>query len=136
MGDGSYRPSIGVTGLICSITSCKILPDGRALLVGVFTGRFFVTAHWTEENSDNLSYVAGVRELPNGLPWVENLPEPRGAYEAFARAKMSQLVSLVSHAYLDTQAFVLLRCVLCGLADWMLHAGSALFGVGQIACVS
>lgn len=105
LGDGAYAPAVGAVGLVCRITESKMLPDGRALIVGLFTHRILITAAWTEESSGGLSYCAGLIRLPDGMPWLEGqlwkmvakrdfFVHPSTAQNLLGRTRSGQLCTL------------------------------------------
>lgn len=97
---GRYGCQIGDVGLICTIGTWQILPDGRAVISGLFTQSIIITSHWVEENSGELAYCQGIAPLPS--PTLDELVL-RGPVDAeFAR---------VLSTYSRSKAFALERDV-------------------------
>ena len=52
----NYKPARNDIGVLCEVTKCEILPDGRAMLSAKCTGRIKIVDSWIEPGTQGLYY--------------------------------------------------------------------------------
>ena len=52
----NYKPARNDIGVLCEVTKCEILPDGRAMVSAKCTGRIKIVDSWVEPGTQGLYY--------------------------------------------------------------------------------